>query len=404
MNNIPPGYPPPQYPPPPYNYSNSYPTPPPNYSNQSNSPHQNPPPRSIRTKPMYLEPPKPSNAIFVKNLPYNLTTDEFLTTFSQFGEIASFFPNHIREKGIAFVTYYNILSAIEAVDKMKNIKIHDRFPTTAFSFKPPNYSRVDPKMTSTIVLVQPNQPCSNILTSDQIGQEMSKFGQIHQIKEIGPNQITVQFCDMRVARHASEVGSNIDIGGIKCRAELYVEPDGEVVYQPVTPPHHSKRGHQPAYSPRRQQHDYQQPHLPPPPPPPPPPPQTQMQHQQYPAAFPPPLPHQIPTYTDQISPQISHQVPNQIPPPQLQPPILNQFSNPMQSSMPGQMSLQVSPQIPMTAPIQGQIQGQYQGQIPQHSHQYQTPPIQYQQPPLQQHQLQQLQTGYPGPQVYPPGH
>lgn len=289
MASIPPNYPQYSQPGPPAQpypqYMPQYPPPPPPPLQQYNNLYPQKPQRPIRTKIIYRDPPKPSNAIFIKNIPYDLSNEEFQNIYSKFGEIASV-TNHIQNKGIAFITYYSIQSAIDAVEHMQNVKIHDRCPVTLFSFRPPPYSGKDPKDTSTLVLVQPIQPTNQMLTQDLVSQAMSKFGQIYHIREIGPNQITVQFCDMRFAKHAAESAANIDIGGINCKVELYVEPAGDAVYLPQQYPPSRAHGGQPPPAQMPQQippPSYQQ--IMPPsyqhPPPPPPQYSQQIQMQQY---------------------------------------------------------------------------------------------------------------------------
>lgn len=300
MANIPPSYPQYSQPVPPAQpypqYMSQYPPPPPPPIQQYNNPYPQKPQRQIRTKIIYRDPPKPSNAIFIKNIPYDLSNEEFQNIYSKFGEIASV-NNLIKNRGIAFITYYSIQSAINAVEQMQNVKIHDRCPVTLFSYRPPPYSGKDPKDASSIVIVQPEQPTNQLLSQDLVSQAMSKFGQIYHIQEIGHNQITVQFCDLRFAKLAAESAANIDIGGIPCKVELYVEPAGDAVLMPQQypssrthpgPPSQMQMPQQIPPSYQQMPPSYQHPPPPPPPqqmpmPPPPPPPQysQQMQIPQY---------------------------------------------------------------------------------------------------------------------------
>lgn len=332
MARIPPAYPQysqPPLPPPPYpQYMPQYPPPPP--PPQQYNPYPPKPQRPTRTKIYYRDPPKPSNAIFIKNIPYDLSNEEFQNIYSKFGEIASI-TNIIKDKGIAFITYYSILSAIDAVEKMRDVKILDRCPVTLFSFRPPPYSGKDPKDTSTIVEVQPIQPTNQILAQDQVSLAMAKYGQIYQIREIGPNQITVQFCDMRCAKNAAENGACIDINGIQCKVELYVEPVGDAVILPQ---------------------QYPQSRIPPGPPPP-----SQMQmpqqipptYQQIPPSYQPPPPQQMSQMPMPPPPPPQYPQQMQMPPPQYAPP---QQMQPYQyGQVPSQMT---SPPHPPPLPTQQQ--------------------------------------------------
>lgn len=275
-----PNYPPPQpyesYPPPP-------PPPPPYEQNQPHHPHphthhnhnQAPSaPRIMYPRPMYSLPAKISNAIYVKSLPYTLSVNEFMPIFSQFGEIATTFTNKISTRGFAFVTYYDIRSAINAVDQMKDQKIHDRQPVVTFSFNPPEYSRLNAHETSSMVLIKPIDNNTNNIPSienqaptetatqpsdqqqssafnsffgtsqaasldvDSVAKSLSSIGDIFKTTELGQNQFVVQFYDFRKAQEAIANANNININGQRVTIESYVEPDEGVYYEnpPQYPP------------------------------------------------------------------------------------------------------------------------------------------------------------------------
>lgn len=243
--------------------------------------------RAMYPRPVYSIPAKISNAIYVKNLPYSLSVDEFMSIFSKFGEIATTFTNKISTRGFAFVTYYDIRSAINAVEKMKDQKVHNRQPVTTFSFNPPEYSRLNAHETSSMVLVKPldnntnnslptdnqntvqpttqssdqQQPSAfnsffgasqNLpLDSDSVAKALSAFGEILKTFELGNNQFVVQYYDFRNARAAIASADTITINNQKVLLESYVEPDEGVYYE-----------NPPGYNPQSQI-----PSMPPPPPP-----------------------------------------------------------------------------------------------------------------------------------------
>lgn len=257
------GFPPPApqpyeaYPPPTYDQKHTHP-PHHNQGQSSSSQHMYP-------RPVYSIPPKVSNAIYVKNLLYALSVDEFLSIFSKFGEIATKFTSKISTRGFAFVTYYDIRSAINAIEQMKDQKIHNRQPVVMFSFNPPEYARLNAHETSTIVLVKPvennsnnsstdNQingssttqsldqktPAFNMffdtnqnlpLDSDSVTKSLSAFGEIYKTTDLGNNQFVVQFYDLRNAHNAIASSDKITIRNQKVILESFVEPDEGVSYE-----------------------------------------------------------------------------------------------------------------------------------------------------------------------------
>ncbi|KAH0787609.1 protein MEI2-like 2 [Histomonas meleagridis] len=175
-------------------------------------------------KPIFSQPPKHSNAIFIKNLPYNLKLDEFKQIYMPYGEIYSMSTNLIEKKGIAFITYYDIRSAINAVQSLQNLTLHGRTPVTSFSYKPPEYSGIDPRQTSLEIMLTPITPTATKLSKDRIKTEMEKYGPIYQITELPQqNYFIIQYCDMRNANAASI--NPVTIDGVQFSPSIYIEAD-----------------------------------------------------------------------------------------------------------------------------------------------------------------------------------
>ena len=192
--------------------------------------YANPPPYTAplqqfgQKKHIFNAPPKKSNALFIKNLPYAMSSDEFLNVFKQFGEIASS-SLHIQNRGIAFVTFFDIRSAEAAVNGLRNFTAYGRHPVIDYSYKPPNYSKIDPRVYSSLVKVVSNKP----LKMDEIKNEFSKFGEISEIKEIDNKTFEVNFYDLRKAHEACKNGK-IVLNGAQCKLEIFVENDNSVIY------------------------------------------------------------------------------------------------------------------------------------------------------------------------------
>lgn len=242
----------------------------PHYPHHNHNQGQGSSPQHMFPRPIYSLPAKLSNAIFVKNLPYNLSVDEFMSIYSKFGEIATKFTNKISTRGFAFVTYYDIRSAINAVEQMKDQKIYNRQPVTTFSFNPPEHSRLNAHETSTMVLVKVVESNINNATStdnhtngplalqtsdqqsstfnsffgssqnlpidsDSVANAFSPYGEIYKTVDLGNNQFVVQFYDFRNALNAITSSDKIIINNQKVILESYVEPDEGVYYENAPP-------------------------------------------------------------------------------------------------------------------------------------------------------------------------
>lgn len=192
-------------------------------------------------KHIFNAPPKRSNALFIKNLPYNLTYDEFLKIFGQFGEIASI-SLHIKDRGIAFLTYYDLRAAEAAKNKLQGFNVYGRFPAIDYSYKPPNYSKVDPREYSSLIKVKTIS--NSFLSKEDVQKNLSIYGEINEIKDFKENNskadhisFLVLFYDSRCAHKACAEGY-LEINGIKCQCEVFVENDNSVIYSMKPPQKH----------------------------------------------------------------------------------------------------------------------------------------------------------------------
>ena len=175
---------------------------------------------------------KPSNCLYVRNIPFQLPPEEFHKIFSQFGEIAISVTNRIHDKGVAFVTYYDRRAAQEAVDQMYGKNVMGRIPITTFSYKPPTYSGIDARATCLKVLLRPAQPIDqpSIVNAHAV---MSTYGEIANEKEVEKGHFEFEFFDTRSVKKVVDNTGQIVIDGIKWYADMVIDRDeGGMAYAP----------------------------------------------------------------------------------------------------------------------------------------------------------------------------
>ncbi|KAH8556256.1 hypothetical protein BGW37DRAFT_462559 [Umbelopsis sp. PMI_123] len=68
---------------------------------------------------------RPCRTLFIRNIQYNMTEDNLREKFEQYGEIKTFF-SLIENRGMLFVTYYDIRSAEQAKLAMQNTELNGR--------------------------------------------------------------------------------------------------------------------------------------------------------------------------------------------------------------------------------------------------------------------------------------
>lgn len=73
-------------------------------------------------------PPEVNRILYVKNLPYNMKSDEIYDLFGRYGPIRQVrIGDQPSTKGSAFVAYYDIHDARNALERLQGFKVLDRF-------------------------------------------------------------------------------------------------------------------------------------------------------------------------------------------------------------------------------------------------------------------------------------
>lgn len=137
---------------------------------------------------------QPIRTVFFYNIDYNASQDEFRTYAEQFGEIYNLFGTKLQTKGNAFVTYYNINSAIKAVDKTQDIDFRQRKISSNYSYHSPfpiPFIRAQPESNYSL----DKQTCLAI---------MREYGEVRSIERSGNTGYDIDFCDFRVSEEVAK--------------------------------------------------------------------------------------------------------------------------------------------------------------------------------------------------------
>ena len=131
------------------------------------------------------------------------------------------------------MTFFDIRSAEAAVNGLRNFTAYGRHPVIDYSYKPPNYSKIDPRVYSSLVKVVSNKP----LKMDEIKNEFSKFGEISEIKEIDSldklliQLYTVPFDGVKLL---SVISFNTDFIASKDDPFIYIKALNDLILLPYT--------------------------------------------------------------------------------------------------------------------------------------------------------------------------
>lgn len=73
-------------------------------------------------------PPEVNKILYVRNLPYNMKSDELYDLFGRYGPIRQIrVGDEATTKGSAFVVYEDIYDARNALERLQGFKVLDRF-------------------------------------------------------------------------------------------------------------------------------------------------------------------------------------------------------------------------------------------------------------------------------------
>jgi hypothetical protein len=147
---------------------------------------------------------------------------EFRRFASDFGEISNVFPRF--ERGMAFVSYYDIRDAERAVTEGHGQHLNHRMVKTSFAFRPPAHSGRNPRETCSTVYIKSkieNPP----VTTDQVRSAIERLGEVRGFETIGPGEFIVRFFNLRAARRVVEPGV-IEIRNEEFAVDLRPEEEG----------------------------------------------------------------------------------------------------------------------------------------------------------------------------------
>ena len=179
-------------------------------------------PKQLLPKPRYKNPPKESCVLFLKHIP-NLSKEEVDSFFSKYGEIANFTIQR-KKPDAAFLTYYDIRSAIKCKDEVSKQKIKGKSIEIDYSYRPPVYSGHSPVETCSRVLLKKTSSESIPTPSEEEFRNLLKeYGEISNFESID-NGAYITFFDFRASRKMV-AASPILIGNSFFSVEFSIEND-----------------------------------------------------------------------------------------------------------------------------------------------------------------------------------
>ena len=144
----------------------------------------------------------PIHTVFLFNLNFHTTVDQIKEFASEFGEIApDLFYQPPKNKGIVFITFYDIRNAIRMVDEGFGKVLNGNPIKTSYSYSPPKYSKRDPRDICSSTTYESTSKDSNI-TADDIRPVAEEAGEIRFLNEITKGKFDIVYYDLRSAKAA----------------------------------------------------------------------------------------------------------------------------------------------------------------------------------------------------------
>ncbi|KAL5519435.1 hypothetical protein ACEPAH_1118 [Sanghuangporus vaninii] len=170
-----------------------------------------PPPRSRDEKPdpiieERIMRERPCRTLFIRNIKYETNSDEVRQKFNEHGEIKTFF-DLIANRGMVFVTYYDLRAAERARERLQNTEIGGRPIDVHYSLpRADEQNSKDPKDRNQGTLLATLHNTTSPIDDNEVRRRFQQFGDIKNVKP-GDNrhsQRYVEFYDTRSCEDAYE--------------------------------------------------------------------------------------------------------------------------------------------------------------------------------------------------------
>lgn len=143
---------------------------------------------------------RPSRTLFVRNVPFSVPNEQLEAMFSKYGELRELF-SLVENRGIAFVTYYDIRNAEEAKEGTHNTEIEGRQIDVHYSLPRDTVSPTskcdETKNQGTLFVV--SRGGNKIFSVEDIQHMFEKYGQVAYVRPLRDltDQKFVEFYDSR---------------------------------------------------------------------------------------------------------------------------------------------------------------------------------------------------------------
>ncbi|KAI0375490.1 hypothetical protein BV20DRAFT_960662 [Pilatotrama ljubarskyi] len=153
---------------------------------------------------------RPCRTLFIRNIKYETSSDDVRRLFEEHGEIKTFF-DLIANRGMVFVTYYDLRAAERARDRLQGSEISGRPIDVHYSLpRDDNGKGADrqreQELQGTLLVTLRNSSTNQPIDDGEVRRKFQQFGDVKSVRPVGdrPDQRYVEFYDTRACEEAHD--------------------------------------------------------------------------------------------------------------------------------------------------------------------------------------------------------
>ncbi|KZT08605.1 uncharacterized protein LAESUDRAFT_44908 [Laetiporus sulphureus 93-53] len=149
---------------------------------------------------------RPCRTLFIRNIKYETNSEDVRRLFEEHGEIRTFF-DLIANRGMVFVTYYDLRAAERARDRLQGSEISGRPIDVHYSLPRDDGGRGDKdKNQGTLIVTLRSSASGQPIDDNEVRRKFQQFGDVKSVRPVGDrtDQRFVEFYDTRACDEAHD--------------------------------------------------------------------------------------------------------------------------------------------------------------------------------------------------------
>ncbi|KAI8981178.1 hypothetical protein BD414DRAFT_523522 [Trametes punicea] len=153
---------------------------------------------------------RPCRTLFIRNIKYETSSDDVRRLFEEHGDIKTFF-DLIANRGMVFVTYYDLRAAERARERLQGSEISGRPIDVHYSLPRDDHGKGadrqrEQELQGTLLVTLRNSVTNQPIDDEEVRRKFQQFGDVKSVRPVGdrPDQRYVEFYDTRACEEAHD--------------------------------------------------------------------------------------------------------------------------------------------------------------------------------------------------------